>query len=229
MDIPQIANGKKPDEAYNPSLLIWLPPDSPYGNLQLKQMNLSGRLDEANRRLQESWLFWNIFCKGEFPPNPINAFQRHYYANEQAIYLIRRATDEIIALTWCLSKKVATGKYPKKIKVDCIGKVLKQESHQRLEPFKKHGDLFRQLNNISNAFKHSFVNSNCNLLGSAEPSVYALSLEQNDLSYGAKLHGVSLAALVTAFNIFYEENMVWLREFSERNRLILEHPPSPIS
>src|SRR5438094_578903 len=101
MDLVLIDNGKTPDEPYNARLGFWLPPDSPYGNLTLKLMKLCERLDEANRRLQESWTFWRMArIEGIVPAN---AFQRHFYAIEQAIYLIRRATDEIIALIWCLS------------------------------------------------------------------------------------------------------------------------------
>ena len=64
MDIPQIANGKSPDEPYNACLGFWLPPDSPYGNLTLKLMKLCERLDEANRRLRDSWTFWGM-SRGE--------------------------------------------------------------------------------------------------------------------------------------------------------------------
>jgi len=42
-----IVNGKKPGEPYNEVLSFWLPPDSPYGNLQLKYMKIILRLDEV--------------------------------------------------------------------------------------------------------------------------------------------------------------------------------------
>jgi len=212
MDIPQIANGKSPDEPYNARLGFWLPPDSPFGNLTLKLMKLCERLDEVNRRLRDSWTFWDAARREKILP--VNAFQRHTYANEQAIYLIRRATDEIIALIWCLSEKGKTGRYPEQIRVDCIGAVLAQAQDQRLEPFRKHEALFQQLNEVANAFKHSFVNSDLTLIGRDEPSVYALSLDRNKLSAGVEFHGISLAALVAAFNTFYTESMAWLRKFS---------------
>ena len=216
MQAPQIANGKSPDEPYNGSLGFWLPTDSPYGNLTVKLVKLCERLDEANRRLRESWIFWGMaWREGIAVPN---AFQRHSYANEQAIYLIRRAVDEIISMIWCLSEKTVTGSYPAQIRIDCIGKVLAQTIYQRPEPFKKHGALFLQLNAIATAFKRSFVNSDLMVLGKDEPSVYALSLDHNRLLAGAKLHAISLAVLVGSFNAFYTESMAWLREFSERNR-----------
>jgi len=215
MDIAQIENGKSPDEPYNARLGFWLPPDSPYGNLTLKLMKLCERLDEANRRLRESWIFWD---RARQPLLSVNALQRHVYANEQAVYLIRRATDEIISLIWCLSEKEATGKYPEQIKVDCIGAVMAKPSDQRLAPFRRHEVLFLQLNEIANAFKHSFVNSDLTVIGRDEPSVYALSLDRNRLSAGVQFHSIALRSLVDGFNAFYAESMAWLREFSDRNR-----------
>jgi len=215
MDIAQIENGKSPDEPYNARLGFWLPPDSPYGNLTLKLMNLCERLDEANHRLRESWTFWDRARQSLLS---VNALQRHVFANEQAIYLIRRATDETISLIWCLSEKEATGKYPEQIKVDCIGAVMAQRPDQRLTPFRRHEVLFQQLNEIANAFKHSFVNSDLTVIGKDEPSVYALSLDRNRLSAGVQFHGVALRSLVAGFNVFYAESIAWLREFSDRNR-----------
>ncbi len=97
-----IDNGKIPDEPYSARLGFWLPPNSPYGNFQLKLMKICQRIDEANRRLTESRAFWEqARPDGISPPN---ALQRHIYANEQAIYLLRRTADEMISLIWCLSE-----------------------------------------------------------------------------------------------------------------------------
>ena len=218
MTVMLVDNGKSPDEPYNACLGFWLPPDSPYGNFQLKLMKLCQRLDEANRRLCDSHIYWERARAGGIPPISINAFERHVYANEQAIYLIRRSADEIIALIWCLSEWERTGTYPSQIKVDCIGAVLKQESDQQLAPFKCHIKVLQALNEISNAFKHSFVQSDITLIGRDEPFVFALSLRYNKLASGAQFHNVSLALIVQAFSVFYKEGMDWLSGFSERHR-----------
>jgi hypothetical protein len=216
MTVPQIDNGKSPDEAYNATLGFWLPPDCPYGNLQLKLLSLSERLDEANRRLRESCMFWEQSRQNAHVP--ISALSRHQFTSEQAVSLIRRATDELIALIWCLFQRETSGQYPEEITVDRIGEVLEQSNEQRLPPFKNHEALFQQLNVIANAFKHSFVNSDQTAIGQDEPSVYALSLHRNRLATGVRFYGISLANLIAAFNDFYAESMTWLREFSERNR-----------
>jgi len=70
------------------------------GTFQLKLMKLCDRIDEANRRLAEAVLFGERARPGGI--SPTNAIQRHIYTNEQAIYLLRRAADEMISLIWCL-------------------------------------------------------------------------------------------------------------------------------
>jgi hypothetical protein len=118
-----IQNGKKPDEPYNARFSFWLPPDSPYGNFQLKQMKLCQRIDEANRRIIESNHFWRVVKTQEIIPDFVYA--RHVYANEQAIYMMRRTADELISMIWCLSEFERLRKYPKQIRIDCIGDLLK--------------------------------------------------------------------------------------------------------
>jgi hypothetical protein len=210
-----IDNGKSPDELYSAGLGFWLPPDSPYGNFRLKLMKLCERLDEANRRLAESCTFWEQARPEGF--SPPNAFQRHIYANEQAIYLLRRAADEMISLIWCLSEWQTKGSYPTEIKIDCIGALLGLSPEQHLKPCSQHIPILTQLNEIANAFKHSFVDSDITVIGRDEPCVYALSLDRNKLAAGIQFHSVSLAQLARAFTAFYKDGMDWLRAFSTQN------------
>jgi hypothetical protein len=211
-----IMNGKKPDEPYNARLGFWLPPDSPYGNFQLKQMKLCQRLDEANRRLFDSYHFWRVAVTQGIVP--INAYERHVYANEQAIYMMRRAADELISMIWCLSEFEKRRTYPKQIRIDCIGDLLKLADDQLLNVFRPHRAILQALNEIANAFKHSFINSDITLIGRDEPCVHALALQYNKLESGAKFHNVAMRDIVTGFNAFYQDTMQWLKEFSERNR-----------
>ncbi len=210
-----IDNGKSPDERYNDKLGFWLPPDSPYGNFQLKLMKICTRIDEANRRLTESRAFWEqARPDGISPPN---AFQRHIYANEQAIYLLRKAADEMISLIWCLSEWKTKDVYPREIKIDCIGALLKQPPEQHLPPCKQHTNMLTVLNEVANAFKHSFVQSDIDVIGRDEPCVNALSLDYNKLASETKFHSVSLAWLAKAFTAFYKDGIDWLRAFSGQN------------
>ncbi len=209
-----IDNGKSPDEPYNSCLGFWLPPESPYGNFSLKLIKLSQHLDEANRRLIDSCSYWELARTDGILP--VNAHERHVYAIEHAVYLIRRATDEMIALIWCLSEWEREGTYPQQIDVDSIGDILDTPNDRQLMPWRDHVQVLRALNEISNAFKHSFVQSDITLIGRDEPCVHALSSDYNKLASGAKFHNVSLAWLVKEFNAFYKAGMDWLRAFSLR-------------
>ncbi len=75
-------------------------------------MKLCERIDEANLRLTESRAFWEQARVEGIAP--VNALQRHTYANEQAIYLLRRTADEMIALIWCLSHWQRTASIPRR-------------------------------------------------------------------------------------------------------------------
>ncbi|MFZ1504078.1 MAG: hypothetical protein WAS50_13055 [Nitrospira sp.] len=211
-----VDNGKSPDDLYNYRLGFWLPADSPYGNLQLKQVKLCKRIDEANRRIRESWAYWESSRVED--GLLINAYDRHVYANEQAVYLLRRASDEIIALIWCLSEWELKKSYPTIIKIDCIGALLSQRTEERPIPLNLHIELLTAINAIANAFKHSFVQSDITLIGRDEPCVHALSLDYNKLASGMKFHNFSLGWVANAFTAFYKDAIDWLRKFSERHR-----------
>lgn len=58
-----VENGKAPVDPYNASLGFWLPPDCPHGNLQMKYMKIIWRLDEANRKISDSWKFWELWSR----------------------------------------------------------------------------------------------------------------------------------------------------------------------
>jgi len=211
-----INNGKAPDEPYNAVLGFWLPADTPYGNFQLKLMKLCQRMDEANRRLMDSFAYWDQ-CRTAMM-SPVNAYERHVYASEQAVYLMRRGADELIALMWCLSVFQQAGAYPPRIEVDCIGAALKKDQELGLAPVVDNLDILRVLNEVSNAFKHSFVQSDITLIGRDEPCVHALALGYNKLEAGVEFYSVSLWELVAGFSAFYNSGMAWLKEFSQSQR-----------
>ncbi|MEL0637455.1 hypothetical protein V6259_11830 [Marinomonas sp. TI.3.20] len=211
-----VENGKTLAEPYNASLGFWLPPDTSYGNLQLKYMKIIWRLDEANRRISDSWEFWEACSKGSM--FPFGALERHVFSNEETIYMLRKAGDELVSMIWLLAKYEDDGQYPKKIKVDCLGAVVSQSEEDRLSVFSNHIELMQVLNDIANAFKHSFINSDHTLLGLAEPRIHALGLAYNKLSSKTVFYDISVDELVKKYNEFYESCVKWLSEYSEKHR-----------
>lgn len=88
----------------------------------------------------------------------------------------------------------------------------------RLSVFSSHVELMQILNNIANASKHSFINFDHTLLGSAEPRIHALGLPSNKLSTDAIVYDVPVDELVKKYNKFYKSCVKWLSEYSEGNR-----------
>jgi hypothetical protein len=217
MTCVMIEIGKKPDELYNAGLGFWLPPDTPYGNFQLKFFKIFQRLDDANRKIRDSFRSWQVIISSGDPITVGNACAEHVIANELAIYMMRRAADELVSLIWCLSECERTGTYPDAIEVDSLGSALEAVGTRKyLELFDPHLRLFEILNDISNALKHSFIDSDISLVGAKEPCVLALGLRRNRLSAGEQFHNVSLAALVQDYSAFYQACMQWLRDYSVR-------------
>lgn len=213
MNIILIDNGKQPNEPMNAKLMFLLPVETSYGNFQLKLLKIINRLDEANRRIIESVLFWEKAKEGI-----LYTYEAHIFANEQAIYLIRRTCDEIISLIWCLNYwKNNNHSYPIKIKYDCIGKVVNQNKESVMTPFKENLEVLEEINKISNAYKHSFINSDLDVIGNEEPCVHALALDYNKLASEPKFCIIELERLIIQFNKFYKDSIEWLRSFSNEN------------
>jgi hypothetical protein len=208
--------------------LLHLPADTPYGNYTNKFAKLRARVDEANRRLIDSFLWWHATRTGQVPDRlagdarllpgeiPPGAYERHVYAYEEAVYHMRRAADELIAMIWSLDEWRSRGVWPSSIAVDCIGAALAPGCVRRIEVCANHAAVLRDLNEIANAFKHSFIHTDLSMFGRDEPCVHALGLEHNKLESDVKFHNVRLAELVGKFSAFYNEGIKWLSDFAER-------------
>jgi len=212
----QINNGKQPDDPIN-AMLHWipLPSETPYGNFQLKFVKIVQRIDQANRRIRESVANWEL-CQADVPA--LGAYETHVFCNEEIVYMIRRAADELISLLWCLSSLENEGRYPERIKVDCLGSVLNQDAKERHQAVAQHVELIRMLNEMSNAFKHSFVNSDQSLLGADGPRIHSLAIHRNRLGANPEFHGVLLSELIDHFDRFYGSCVDWLGDWSDRNQ-----------
>lgn len=118
---------------------------------------------------------------------------------EEAISSMRRAADELIALESLLTYFVGRGEYPKKIEGDSIGVVNSKTSRI----YAQHEDFLQQLNDVSNAHKHSFLQTSVTGLGFDEPGVMAYPLTRNRLSADNGCYTLRLSGLVDDFTAFY--------------------------
>ena len=89
---------------------------------------------------------------------------------------------------------------PETVPIDCIGSLVASGNTTYNAEILRFLDT---LNNVSNAFKHSFINTQVNLIGAEEPVVYALGLKRNKLSYAPSFYQVTLASLINGFNVFF--------------------------
>lgn len=190
---------------------FWLPPDTPFGNLQLKLFKVMERLGHANLRITESHEGWNAFV-GATDVLPWNPGAHHYYAAEESVFMVRRAADELVSMVWLLEERLGTRGYPTKLAIDSVGGAI--DSDHVL--FGRHEALLTMLNDIANAHKHSFVQTDANVVGRDEPCVIALVLKRNNLDNEAVLYVVSLDHLTRLFNAFLIDCLRHLQMLSEQ-------------
>lgn len=190
--------------------IIPLTPDSPFGNLQLKQAHVIDRLVHANRRLDEAETQWDNFHSSLISVSA-GAGVHHRFSADEVTFHLRRAMDDLIALVWLLHERNARADWPERLLVDSIGRAQSKDGSWRLELLEQHGWLASTLNAVSNAHKHSFVDSDFQVVGGREPCVVALALKNNDRREQATPYVVSLDSLVVAFNSFLIDAMDELR------------------
>ena len=215
MDILQINNGKKPQNPINAGDLFRLPTETPFGNLTLKLFKIIARVDEINLKIVDVFNYWKLFPKDQ--PDINNSYSRGIMSIEFSLYLMRVVADEMISLYYVLSYFEINDKFPKIIKMDRIGMALHQDGLFDKSPFVGNKKTLEVLNEISNAFKHSFVNSDINYIGKASPCVFALDMKYNKTSSGVKFHVEPFDKLVVDYSVFYNNMFDWLRSFSNRN------------
>jgi hypothetical protein len=197
--------------------VVPLTPDSPFGNLFLKQVHLINRLIHVNRRLDETEAMWETI-RGPFNPAAGDPGPHHRFSADEVVVHLRRAMDELIALLWVLRERDIRGDWPRRVVVDSIGRACLKDGSWSLPLLDRHNWLARTLNELANANKHSFVDSDFHVVGAAEPCVVGLALKNNDHAEDATPYVVSLDSLVEAFNRFLLDAMNELKRIDPVTR-----------
>ncbi|OGP51025.1 MAG: hypothetical protein A2Y79_00300 [Deltaproteobacteria bacterium RBG_13_43_22] len=210
--VPQIDNGKRPEDFINIVNLPHFPSNTPFGNLLLKGMNIVRRIDKVNLEIRR------VFGSYVHPsnqdinnPNPHQDVLEHQFYAEQVVYWLRKTADEIVALAYVINQHRNTGSWPESVQVDSISGLKNSHSEELRLLFKPHEGFLSTLNEIANAFKHSFINTDMTLIGSEYPVVFALGLKYNKLSNQPKFYTVSFAEMITAFSAFYKQSMAGIQ------------------
>jgi hypothetical protein len=134
---------------------------------------------------------------------------------KEIIYFLRVTIDELISLAYFIYCFQKEKDFPKRIEINSIGGLIGNnppDNKDFREIFSKFNDWLKVFNNVTNAYKHSFINSDQTVIGQNEPCVPALNLHRNDLINGEKFYNLSLAEVVQNFNNFYEVAMAYIKE-----------------
>ncbi len=214
MSIPQIDNGKHPHQPLNVANVPFLPSDTPYGNLLLKSMDIVRRLDRVNLEVARVFSSY-VHPKSHDHLNSTQDILEHQFYAEQVVYWLRKTADELIALAFVIGEWKTNGEWPPAIKVDSIAGLKHNPPQQVKSLFAAHEDYLNTLNEVANAFKHSFINTDMNIMGGEYPVVYALALDRNKLSNTPKFYSVNFADLVENFSNLYMPAMTAIHAWAQ--------------
>jgi hypothetical protein len=204
-NIPLLEALKPYKEQFNVKYDLPLPTNTPFGNLLLTYSEIVVRTECLNELITNLYIGFTAHCelvkaRGGWS-NPDEGF-KHRFEIEQVFYWLHKTADEVISLVYILNYFEKYDKYPTKINTSCIGDFIKSGDHFD-DSLDKHLKLLRILNSVSNAYKHSIMNTQLNAYrGRDEPVVFAYLLKYNDLKNMPQYHNVSLRAVINAFNSF---------------------------
>ena len=223
--IPQIDNGKEPLQPINIAHMIWLPNDTPYGNLLLKGMNIVRRIDRVNMEISRVFSSYVHPSKERINDTAQDLLEHQFYA-EQVVYWLRKTLDEFISLGYVIDEWNRTGKWPKSVQIDSIAGLKDSPSKELWQLFGPHEEFLSALNEVANAFKHSFINTDMTVVGAEYPVVCALALKRNKLAEPPMFYSLSFAEMVNAFSVVYKECWTTLQRWASTGRV--NHGPANI-
>ena len=204
--------GKHPEEPLNIRMMLPLPASTPYGNFQLKWIDMMSRLNEVNRQIIVSHDTWEATVRGDITDSMKDVFNRHRFSTEYAVSGMRRVGDELVSLVWCLEQFEITGDYPKKIEIESLGQVAHFSYDGPEGLLKRHTEVITLLNDLSNTFKHSFIQSDLARVGQDEPLVLALNLKKSDLKNNPIFYNVRVSVLVNQYTQFFHDCREWITQ-----------------
>jgi len=211
--IPQIDNGKRPEDPILAHVhLLPLPSITPYGNLTLKSMKIVMRIDWLNQRIQDVYA---SYARARSVDPIVAKPLEHQLIAEEVVYWVRKTADELIGVCDFLLQAVEAGEYPNRLRIDSIGSALACRDSKVTGHLLDFTAFLAKLNDISNAYKHSFINSDITLFGRDEPVVFALALKYNRLEASPEFHAVALSQVVGEFSEFYVRSVGLMAQLSK--------------
>ena len=122
---------------------------------------------------------------------------------------LKMILDELISLFYILEKYKIDGDYPRKIRISSIGELLtehEKEESTKLLFFKPYIEFLQNINEVTNSYKHSFVNSDILFYRQLnEPIVYAGKNHFNNFDRPRTLISIPLKEIILNFNRMFKE------------------------
>lgn len=217
INIPIIEALKKHKDYLNADQMFDFSADTSFGNLNLNWIEILQRIDRVNDLIIDLYKEFAILKANHENPRVENAvkisdlFYRQKFLSEQIFYWLRKTADEIISLLYLLNYIKKHKHEPKKLNVSSIGEFLKSKTE--IAPFlEKYRAYFEVLNEISNAFKHSFVNAQTHTyVGTMYPIVFALSYHHNNRNNDLKFKQYKFDDVLENYNSFLIETKIFLK------------------
>jgi len=206
---PIINVGGQWQHKMNVDQMLPLPANTPFGNLALKWFKIVSRLIRLNHEIATAYGL-HAQAVSITGPSASPFIEELPHLLEEIAYWLRKTADELIGLSFLCESRLRGEPLPTSVDVDCIGALLAGNHPGLLTQYSSHVSHLRSLNDISNAFKHSFINSDLNIMGRDEPVLYALTLQRNDLSRAQSFVGIGLGDTVRSFDAFFQDVKAYL-------------------
>jgi len=215
VEIPQIDVPQGNATMANKDFMFTLPPSNIFGMHNLRFMDFAARHNFLNKLLREVYIEHGIGKNIRENDRYYSFDANHYtYKNniETIIYWLRKTSDELISLVYYINFIKTNKSEPHKIIVDCIGRLLNDKTDVKAL-FQNHLSFLTKLNDISNSYKHSFINrETTHLIGVEEPTVVGLQIKNNDATNNPVFHNYYLKEIVLSYVSFFADTTKTLQE-----------------
>ncbi len=212
LPIPLISNVTSERGMLNAGELFWLPPDTPWGNLQGRLFDIVLRVDYVNNLIERTYGSFPHGYAGKIVPSLV--LREHVWHAEEVIYWLRRTADDILMLVGYLEQSIQNSNLSESLPYDSIGTWLGCYADPASpDQLSRHREYCRMLANTSNAFKHSFLQSEATSnLGTYEPYVFVMYKHRNEFGKGIESSGEPLCGYVNGFSAFFGDALELLRQ-----------------
>ncbi|QIH40277.1 hypothetical protein G7A72_16330 [Flavobacterium sp. Sr18] len=193
-----------------------------WGNLSNKVLFIFNRLDYLNDTLIsicENVEIYNINFKKRNGLTSSKVKISPYIEIIHVMSDLRMIVDELIVLLYIVEKREVLGDYPNILEIESTGDLLRKWNENKFDDVKffiDYKDFLKNLSDINNAYKHSFINDHIIFYRQLEkPTVYAIRNPKKEFNIlKNKLIAIPLEDIVIDFNKMFKEYRILLKKIT---------------